>query len=159
MESLVDAGGEWLRTAWTVAAPLLAALALGAVIGWEREWRQKPAGLRTHMLVSLGAASFTLVTFSIYESVLAAGDGPSRVDPLRIVEGVIGGIGFLGAGAIIRDRGSVEGLTTAGTIWLSGSLGLACGSRHYTIAVISMALAIVALVVFGLFERRVMETK
>jgi putative Mg2+ transporter-C (MgtC) family protein len=142
-----------------IVVPLAAALALGALIGWERERRHKPAGLRTHMLVSLGAATFTLVTLAMYESVLRSGAELSCVDPLRIVQGVIGGIGFLGAGAIIRDRGSVEGLTTAGTVWLAGAVCLACGRGRFATAGAATLLVIAALTTFRFFERSVFRTK
>lgn len=155
MPALLEIASEAAALARQVGVPLLVALALGALIGWEREWRRKPAGLRTHMLVSLGAAAFTLVTFEIYESVLRAGGETSRVDPLRIAQGVIGGIGFLGAGSIIRDQGSVHGLTTAGSVWLAGAVGLACGARDYAIAGTATGLALAVLVGFGLLERYV----
>lgn len=140
-----------------VGVPLLAAFALGGAIGWEREWRRKPAGLRTHMLVALGAAAATLVTLQLYQELVREGSEVARADPLRIVEGVIGGIGFLGAGAIIREGGSVHGLTTAGTVWLAGAVGLACGSERYDVAVAAALLALLALTVLRRVENRLLE--
>src|SRR6056297_941471 len=103
---------------------LLAAAGLASVIGLERELRQRPAGLRTHMLVSLGAAGFMLVGYEILFAT-AVGDPSARIDPTRIVEGVIGGIGFLGAGSIIQGRGSIQGITTGAAIWIAGTIGVA----------------------------------
>jgi putative Mg2+ transporter-C (MgtC) family protein len=141
--------------AWNVVWPLLLSVLLGGLLGLERELHGKPAGLRTHVLVSLGAAAFTLITFSIYAGILDARPDPARVDPLRLVAGIIGGIGFLGAGSIIRDRerGSVEGLTTAGSIWLAGGIGLACGADRPGIAAATVTLALLVLVGLGRLER------
>lgn len=137
-----------------VGVPLLAAFVLGGAIGWEREWRHKPAGLRTHMLVALGAAAATVVTLELYHELVREGEAGPRADPLRIVEGVIGGIGFLGAGAILREGGSVRGLTTAGTVWLAGAVGLACGSGRYAVAVGATFLGLLALTVLRVVEQR-----
>lgn len=134
---------------------LVLALAAGGAIGFEREWNRKPAGLRTHMMVALGAATFSLVALALYESVLAEAEGLARVDPIRLVEGVMGGIGFLGAGAIIRDRASVEGLTTAGSIWFTGALGVAAGLGQYVVGFIAVVLALIVLFVLGILEHRI----
>lgn len=136
---------------------LVLSVVFAGLIGWEREWRRKPAGLRTHMMVSLGAASFTLVALELYESVVTTAASVSRADPLRIVEGVMGGIGFLGAGAIVQGRGFVEGLTTAGSIWLAGAIGVACGGGHLLLAGTSVALALLVLLGLGLIERWLQE--
>jgi len=97
---------------------LVVAAVLGALIGYERERCGKPAGVRTHGMVSLGAALFTLV--SLY------GFG-QQADPARVAAQVVAGIGFLGAGAILHDRGSVQGLTTASSLWVTAALGMAVG--------------------------------
>ena len=125
---------DWYQTLELVARIVLSIL-LGAVLGWEREARNKPAGLRTHMMVSMGAAAFAPPTLELFEP--ATANSQSQVDPLRIVEGVIGGIGFRGAGTIIRSRGAVEGITTAASIWVAGAIGVACGAGYYQIAVIT----------------------
>jgi putative Mg2+ transporter-C (MgtC) family protein len=97
---------------------LLVAVVIGALVGYEREWAGKPAGLRTHGMVSLGAALFAVV--SLY------GFG-SEGDPARVAAQIVPGIGFLGAGAILHQRGSVHGLTTAASLWVTAALGLAAG--------------------------------
>lgn len=121
-------------TAEFLARPLVA-IACGGLLGWERETSNKPAGLRTMMLVGLGAAGFTSVVFWLYQSIDPTA-AANRLDPLRVIEGVVGGIGFLGAGSIIQSRGSVKGVTTAATIWVVGAIGVACGVGQYSVALI-----------------------
>ena len=133
---------------------LLAAAGLASVIGLERELRERPAGLRTHMLVSLGAAGFMLVGYEILFAT-AVGDPSARVDPTRIVEGVIGGIGFLGAGSIIRGRGSIQGITTGAAIWIAGAIGVACATGNFILAGLVTGIALVIVVVLGFFEHEV----
>jgi len=137
-----------------IVVRLCAAVLLGGALGFEREWRGKEAGLRTHMMVALGSAAFTLVATEMYARLVAESETVARVDLLRLVEGIVGGIGFLGAGSIIRSRGSVEGLTTAGSLWFVGSVGLAAGGGHLWIAVSATALALFVLVVVGYVEHR-----
>ncbi|MAF85682.1 MAG: magnesium transporter MgtC [Dehalococcoidales bacterium] len=116
---------------------LLLAAALGAIIGYQRERAGKPAGLRTHVLICAGAALFTIV--SIY------GFGAAS-DPARVAAGVVAGIGFLGAGAIIRGgHGIVAGLTTAATIWAVAGIGLAAGSGLYLVAAVTTAIVLIIL--------------
>jgi len=116
---------------------LLLATALGAIIGYQRERAGKPAGLRTHVLICLGAALFTIA------SLYAFGAG---ADPARIAAGIVAGIGFLGAGAIIRrDEGLVAGLTTAATIWAVAGIGLAVGAGLYLVSVVTAAIALIIL--------------
>lgn len=133
---------------------LLAAAGLASLIGLERELRNRPAGLRTHMLVSLGAAGFMLVGYEILFAT-AVGDPSARVDPTRIVEGVIGGIGFLGAGSIIQGRGSIQGLTTGAAIWIAGTIGVACAVGNFILAGLVTGVALVIVVVLGFFEHEV----
>ena len=118
---------------------LLLAVVLGALIGMERELSAKAAGLRTNVLICLGAAIFTIISTE-----LAGGVG----SPARIAAQIVTGVGFLGAGAIIQDRGGVFGLTTAATIWLVASIGMACGAQYYLIAIIATAFTLAVL--FGL---------
>jgi len=127
---------------------LLAAAALGAIVGLERETRKKPAGLRTNMLVAVGAAAFTVVTVGV-----AQDSGTS--DPTRIVQGVATGIGFLGAGSIMRWRSQVTGLTTAAGIWVVGAVGVACGLGEYTIAVAASLIAALILAVVDKLEPKI----
>ena len=120
-----------------MALRLLLAAALGAAIGYQRERAQKPAGLRTHILIAAGAALFTIV--STYGFGVEA-------DPSRIAAGVVAGIGFIGAGAIIRREGGiVEGLTTAATIWAVAAIGLAAGAGMYIISVVTTAVMAIVL--------------
>ena len=127
-----------------MAARLLAALVAGACIGLDREWRQKPAGLRTHMLVALGAASFTLSGLSVFGE---HGADFSNMDPIRVIEGVAGGIGFLGAGAIIKQGMDSHGLATAASIWTVGGMGAACGAGYYGIAAATGVAALIVLLI------------
>jgi putative Mg2+ transporter-C (MgtC) family protein len=113
------------------------AIVLGAAIGLERETRRKAAGLRTNMLICLGAAVFTIISKQMAEP------GGSLT---RIAAQIVTGVGFLGAGAIIQDRGGVHGLTTAATIWLVASIGMACGAGFYSLAVISTIIAVIVLI-------------
>ena len=117
---------------------LLLAAALGGALGYEREKRGKAAGLRTHMLVSMGAALFVLVPQQ---------GGMEIGDMSRVIQGIVTGVGFLGAGAIIkqRDEQNVQGLTTAAGVWLTAAIGIACGLGRETTAVLSTILALVVL--------------
>ena len=132
---------------------LVAATLMGALLGINREQRGKPAGLKTITLVSVGAASFMLVSIELYLSIPDTASGTSRIDLTRVVQGVVGGIGFLGAGSIIRSRGSVVGTTTAATIWTVGAVGLACGLGQFRLALLITLVAWVILVGFGYIER------
>ncbi len=120
---------------------IVLAVALGAVIGLERELGGKAAGLRTNVLICLGAALFTIISRQI------AADGGSS--PSRIAAQIVTGVGFLGAGAIIQDRGGVHGLTTAATIWLVASIGMACGAGFYALAASTAAVGIAVLLGLG----------
>ena len=115
---------------------LLLAAALGAIIGYQRERAGKPAGLRTHVLICIGAALFTVT--SIY--------GFGGADTARVAAGVVAGIGFLGAGAIIRrGEGVLEGLTTAATIWAVAGIGLAAGAGLYLASAVTTAIVLIVL--------------
>lgn len=116
---------------------LLLASALGAIIGYQRERAGKPAGLRTHVLICIGAALFTVA--SLY------GFG-ATADPARVAAGIVAGIGFLGAGAIIhREGGLVAGLTTAATIWAVAAVGLAAGAGLYLVSAVTTILILIVL--------------
>jgi putative Mg2+ transporter-C (MgtC) family protein len=118
---------------------LLAGAIAGGVLGWEREVHEKSAGLRTHMMVSLGAATILVIG----QQMISTTEGSKfRLDPQRLLEAVVGGVGFLGAGAIIQSRGSVRGLTTAASVWLSAAVGIACGAGYFVIATISTVLGV-----------------
>jgi putative Mg2+ transporter-C (MgtC) family protein len=129
---------------WTeVMLRLLAATAAGSILGLNRELTQKPAGLRTHALVALGAA---LVTVSALQ--LGVTDDRTHADAAsRVIQGVIAGIGFLGGGAILHSDGrNVSGLTTAATIWVAAALGISCGIGRWQIAGMAAGLALAVLV-------------
>ncbi len=137
-------------------ARLVLAVLLGGILGLEREYRSKPAGLRTHMLVALGAASFSLAALAMVDESRRLLETPgisASFDPTRVVDGIVGGIGFLGAGAIIPNRRSVEGLTTAGSIWLVGAVGIAVGAGAYVLACSSVLLAVLILLGLRFLER------
>src|SRR5689334_14489085 len=134
-----------IESAW---GRMLLSTVLGAAIGWERFVDRKSAGLRTHTLVCLGATSFIVAGERYLE-----GHGYTGVDPTRIVQGVITGIGFLGAGTIIQSGGSVHGLTTAATIWLAAAIGMAAGTGDAGLAVFLTALGLVVLRGFRWIER------
>src|SRR5437016_5392375 len=121
------------------------AAALGGVLGLERELREREAGLRTHLLVSVGSALFTLVSAYGFHAFLSSGQNVIRADPTRIAAQIVTGIGFLGAGAIIRQGFSVRGLTTAATLWVVAAVGLAAGAGYYSVAVITTGLVLLAL--------------
>lgn len=130
---------------WHVVARLAAAGGLGAAIGFERELRDREAGIRTHLLVSLGSALFTIVSAYGFHEFLASGSSVVRADPTRIAAQIVTGIGFLGAGAIIREGLSIRGLTTAATLWVVAAIGMACGAGWYGAAVVTTVLTLLAL--------------
>lgn len=130
-----------------------ATLAAGA-IGLERELGDKPAGLRTHLLVAIGSATFILVS-EIGLSEYAEGQKPPNLDRMRTLAGLIGGIGFLGAGAILRDRFGVKGLTTAASLWMAAALGAAAGFGFYDLTALATIFALVILVPLAFVERRI----
>jgi putative Mg2+ transporter-C (MgtC) family protein len=124
-------------------ARLAVGLVLGAVVGWERELQRQPAGFRTHALVALGAALFTVIS--------AYGFGPNA-DPTRIAAQIVTGVGFLGAGSILREGGDVRGLTTAASIWAVAAVGMAAGAGMYVLAVAGAVLVVFALEVLDRLE-------
>ena len=134
-----------------VTLRMLVALLLGAVIGWDRERRDADAGLRTHMLVSLGAALFVLVP---------AEAGMSKEDLSRVVQGIVSGIGFLGAGTVLKDRseGRIHGLTTAGSIWATAAIGMAAGMGRESTALLATAFILVVLSLLRNVGRRIRDT-
>jgi putative Mg2+ transporter-C (MgtC) family protein len=121
------------------------AAALGGAVGLERELREREAGFRTHMLVAVGSALFTLVSAYGFRDFLVHGGSVVRADPTRIAAQIVTGIGFLGAGAIIRQGLSIRGLTTAATLWVVAAIGLAAGAGYYSAAVITTLLALFSL--------------
>lgn len=130
-----------------IALRLVVALAIGGLIGLERSYHGRPAGFRTHALVCLSTSLLMLIT--VYEARWFPTDAGGRVtiDPTRMAQGIMTGIGFLGAGAIIQSRGRVGGLATAASIWVAGAVGMACGLGYYSHAFL---LAVVTAIILAL---------
>lgn len=123
---------------------LLGAAVAGALIGFERELRDQPAGFRTHMLVALGSCVFTVISAYGFGE-LAGERGYVRVDPSRIAAQIVTGIGFLGAGVIFRQGLTVRGLTTAASLWVTAALGMAVGAGAYLVAVAGAVVALLTI--------------
>jgi putative Mg2+ transporter-C (MgtC) family protein len=136
---------------------LAVAAALGGAIGMERELRERQAGLRTHLVVCVGSALFTLVSAYGFHDFLTSGGALVRTDPTRIAAQIVSGIGFLGAGAIIRQGLSVRGLTTAATLWLVAAIGMASGAGYYSAALIATAGALLTLGPLRIISYRVLS--
>ena len=134
-----------LETQIELTLRLIVALLLGAIIGWERELQRMPAGFRTHALVALGAAIFTVVSAFAFTGPLS--------DPTRIAAQIVSGVGFLGGGAILHYGGTVRGLTTAASLWAVAAVGMAAGAGLFVVAAVSAVLVIVALEIFQRVER------
>jgi putative Mg2+ transporter-C (MgtC) family protein len=141
--------GEYL----TIVAHLLVATIAGALIGYERSYQGRPAGFRTHTLVCI--ASALLMLLAIYQDRwFAASTEIVRVDPTRMAQGIMTGIGFLGAGVIVKEGASVRGLTTAASIWITAAIGVLAGTGFYFAVVIGTALTLGALSMFRWIEAR-----
>jgi putative Mg2+ transporter-C (MgtC) family protein len=136
-----------------IAARLLLAAVLGAAVGFEREWHQRPAGLRTHMLVCLAGAMIAVLTIEIAHAAFFRATS-LRIDPIRLVEAVTAGVAFLAAGLIIFSKGEVQGLTTGAGMWLAAAVGLACGLGFWQIALFTTALALLVLDILKRLEDR-----
>ena len=136
-----------------MAFKLLLASVLGGLIGLEREIHGRPAGFRTHLLVSLGSCLFVLSSIHIYyEFGNFSGTVPYGVDPGRVAAQVVTGIGFLGAGAIIREKHSIRGLTTAACLWIASAIGLACGAGMFGASVVVTLLSLLTLLLLKKIE-------
>ncbi|MCE5340786.1 MAG: MgtC/SapB family protein [Planctomycetaceae bacterium] len=127
---------------WTDAVSLVLAIIFGGFIGAEREYRGKPAGLRTNTLICLGSCIFTMISTTL-----------SGSDPGRISAQIVTGIGFLGAGAIIHSGIGIHGLTTAAVIWIVASIGMACGAKMYILAAAATLLSLIVLLVLPWIEK------
>lgn len=142
-------GWPWGNFILSTFAILLAVLLCG-LVGYEREKRGRSAGLRTHLLVGVGSAVIMIISIYGFPQIVG-----KNHDVARLAAGVLTGVGFLGAGAIIHDHGSIKGLTTAGTIWLVMAIGLACGSFNFIIAIMVTVVVMVVLTVFRKIEQKV----
>ncbi|OSP56686.1 MgtC/SapB family protein [Pseudoruegeria sp. SK021] len=132
----------------TASLRLIAALILGGVIGIDREVRTKPAGLRTHMLVSVAACLFALIAIDLMNFGIET-ETDLRLDPLRLIEAVTAGVAFLAAGSIITSGGKIKGLTTGAGMWMAGAIGLACGVGSLGLAALATVLCVIILSVLG----------
>lgn len=136
-----------------VAIRLLLATLFASIIGWEREFKSRPAGLRTHILVCLGATVIALIQKQImFESLQIGIDNPDlrgiiRSDPARLICQIVSGIGFLGAGTIVITKSSIHGLTTAASLWTTAGLGIAIGMGYYPIAITGAVLLLFSLAI------------
>jgi putative Mg2+ transporter-C (MgtC) family protein len=134
---------EVVRIAWRLGSAAL----LGSAIGMEREWMRKAAGLRTHATVAVASAAFVLIALEM---------GGDDADVSRVIQGVAAGIGFLGAGTILKpagDESGIQGLTTAATIWLTAAVGVAAGAGHSTIAAIAVIIGWLILTILAGLKR------
>lgn len=144
---------------------LALAVVVGFLIGLEREKHHRPAGIKTHILVCVGAAVISLIQLEIIDGIIRqVEENPSLANVIgsdhgRMGAQVISGIGFLGAGTIIRTRGSVKGLTTAATLWISACLGLGIGMGYYFITLTAFALVMTLLIILKFFQMRVLDKK
>lgn len=125
---------------------LLMAAILGSIVGFERERRKKPAGLRTHVLVSIAACLFIVISQELSQLDFGAGeDVETQIDPLRLIEAVTAGVAFLAAGIIFTSGGEVRNITTGASMWLAGAVGLACGAGEVLLALMATALVVIIL--------------
>lgn len=128
-----------------------AACFCGGILGWNRERQGRAAGLRTQVLVCLGACIFTMATLELQQAVQRQYPD-ARPDPIRVISGIVGGIGFLGAGSIIQSGSNVTGVTTAATVWVVGAIGITCGAGLFPLALTGVLFAAGALVGLGRIE-------
>jgi len=131
---------------------LILAIILGALLGLEREYKKKEAGLKTYALVCLGSAIFTIIAFLM-------GQGLAAFDPSRIIQAIATGIGFLGAGAIMQRDFHIEGLTTAAALWTTAAIGVAIGAKLYFIAIFSTLLVVIVLVGSNVIKDKILKIK
>ena len=128
-----------MTSGWEILLRVALAAVFGGVIGYDRRVRNKPAGIRTHMLVAMGSALAVAVSALVVEETV----GAAKADAVRVAAGVVTGVGFLGAGAILRTPSGVRGLTTAAGIWVTAAIGIALGFGYYGVATGSTVLAII----------------
>ncbi len=145
---LAEFGTEQGLSMLVIAVRVAGAALFSGLIGLEREMRKNTAGLRTHMVIGMASAVFAVITLELM--IVAEGENDAlRLDPLRLVEAVTGGVAFLAAGMVVYTKGNVKGLTTGAGMWLAASIGLACGLGYWRIALIS---CVAGLIVIGLLR-------
>lgn len=141
---------------WQICMRLLCAMIVGMVIGIEREYTHRPAGMRTHILVALGASAVMITGQLIFSQYSAYGSTP---DPARLSAQVITGVGFLGAGTILREGANVKGLTTAASLWAVACLGIAAGGGYYAVALVGMVFIFITLTIFELLQKLLLRSQ
>ena len=129
---------------------------LGGLVGMEREANNRPAGLRTHVLVTLGSALIMMISIDGFNGM---GVNSSGGDPARLAAQVVSGIGFLGAGTILRNGTNIKGLTTAASLWVCGGIGLAIGSGYYVGGFVTVVIVLFTLMRLGMIEKRILKSK
>lgn len=136
---------------------LFLAAILGSILGFEREYRKKEAGLRTYCLVTLGSCLFTICAFGLYN--FFPHETSIRFDPMAVIQAVAIGVGFLGAGVIFRQQSGIVGLTTAAGLWVAAAIGVAVGTSLYYLAIFATFLILFVFVGFGLLEEKIIKPK
>jgi putative Mg2+ transporter-C (MgtC) family protein len=147
----------WFISHGELLLRMVLAVLFGGIVGMEREWHNHAAGFRTHILVCLGSA--TIMLLSIYGFSEFVNEPNVRIDPARLAAQVISGIGFLGAGAILRNGSAVSGLTTAASVWAVAAIGLCVGAGFLYAAVFSTALVLISLLVLNKWEKYLMRNR
>lgn len=155
MEEFIQNFGHttWLPFS-VIAGRLFLAAGLGAAIGFEREWRNRPAGLRTHVLICMATAAIAILTIEITHVSVFSGH-EIRIDPIRLVEATTAGVAFLAAGLIFFSKGEVHGLTTGAGMWLAGAIGLAVGLGFWQIAGFATVLSLIVVGLLYQFTPRI----
>lgn len=136
-----------------IFARFVGAILLGGIIGFEREAKNRPAGLKTHIMVALAAAVFSVISIEAMHTPALASDN-FKPDPLRVIEAVTAGVAFLAAGTIVLSRGEIQGITTGASLWLAGAIGLCLGFGHWVIGFAAVIGGIVILFFVGFMEKR-----
>lgn len=154
LDSLIDdfsSGFSRVPVAVAAARLMMAAL-LAGIVGFEREWRHKPAGLRTHILVAIAACLFIIIGLEM--ATLEWGTSEQlQFDPLRLIEAVTAGVAFLAAGIIFTSQGEVRNITTGASMWLAGAIGLACGAGQILLAVLTAGVVVGVLILLRQLEK------
>ena len=154
LDSLIDDfSSSFSRVPVAVAAArLMMAALLAGIVGFEREWRHKPAGLRTHILVAIAACLFIIIGLEM--ATLEWGTSEQlQFDPLRLIEAVTAGVAFLAAGIIFTSQGEVRNITTGASMWLAGAIGLACGAGQILLAVLTAGVVVGVLILLRQLEK------
>jgi putative Mg2+ transporter-C (MgtC) family protein len=136
-----------------IFARFVGAILLGGIIGFEREAKNRPAGLKTHIMVALAAAVFSIISIEAIHTAALASDN-FKPDPLRVIEAVTAGVAFLAAGTIVLSRGEIHGITTGASLWLAGAIGLCLGFGHWVVGFAAVVAGISILFVVGKMEDR-----